>query len=198
MQMTYRVSEADYRRAWKLRVGGSFGNRTIKIVMFWVFMLVCLMMLWAVVQRTNHPRTQSSSAAVTEQSMDESPVPAQNEGLSAHALLVNVGPFVLIALIWIFMLFQMGPRRMRRQYLKDPAMQGTYTIDVTPEALAVENTAGVSSRMQWSLFDYWQEGKRVIVLVNKSGTYFIINAAGLAETQQGELRGLLLSVLPKK
>ncbi len=47
MQFTYRVSEADYQRAWKLRVKGISGNRTFKTVFVWVFILVCLMLLWA-------------------------------------------------------------------------------------------------------------------------------------------------------
>jgi hypothetical protein len=197
MQFTYRVSEADYRLAWKLRAKSGFGNRTIRTIMFWVFILVCLMLVWAVVQKSRQLPPDSPAAVAEPNGNGDSATPRPEEPIP-HALLVNIGPFVLIAGIWVFMLFQLGPRRLRRFYLKDPAMQGTYTVDVTQAAFALENTAGVSSRMAWDLYDYWQERKGVIVLVNKSGTYFILNAAGLSEDQQSELRGILSSALTKK
>jgi hypothetical protein len=198
MQITYRVSEADYQRAWKLRVKGGFGqNKIVRTIMFWVFILVCLMMLWAVVTKTSERRAESSPEVV-EQSSDESSAPQQSGRPLAHELLVNVGPFVLIMGIWIFMLFQMRPRAMRRQYIKDPTMQGTYTVDLTPTELVLENTAGVSTRMAWDLCDYWREGNGVFVLVNKSGTYFIISTADLSEPQRDELRRTLSSALQKK
>ncbi len=197
MQFTYRVSEADYQRAWKLRVKGIYGNKIVKIIFFWVFIVVCLMLLWAIIAKTNQQRSDSP-VTVAEQRSHEDSAPPQSSRPSAGTLLVNVGPFLLIGGIWFFMFTQMVPRRMRRQYLKDPAMQGVFTIDVTPTAIGVENTAGVSSRMVWNLYDYWRERKGVIVLVNKSGTYFIISTAELSEVQQGELREMLFSVLPKK
>jgi hypothetical protein len=196
MQFTYRVSEADYQRAWKLRLRGG-RSKTVKVVMFWVFILVCLMVLWTVVTKAND-RNAESSSPVTQQSSDEGPAPPPSKKPTALSLLEDVGPFVLIGGIWFFMLFQMRPRAMRRQYLNDPAMQGTFTVDVTPTELAVENTAGVSSRMGWNLYDFWRESKGVIVLVNKSGTYFIISEAGLLELQQNELREILSSALQKK
>lgn len=199
MQFTYRVSEADYQRAWKLRFKGGFAkNRTIKTIFFWVFVLVCLMLLWAIVQKTKQAGPDSSAPAAEEQSSDESGASSHREGPTAISLVENVGPFVLIGGIWFFMFFRMVPMRMRGQYRKDPAMQGTYTIDVTPAALAVENTAGLSSRVGWNLYDYWQESKGVIVLVMKSGAYFVISAAGLSEPQQADLREILSSVLQKK
>jgi hypothetical protein len=198
MQFTYRVSEADYQRAWKLRVKGMSRNKiVVKTILFWVFVLVCLMLVWAVVTKTNDRRTDAPPPAA-QQSSDESPEPSHSTGPSAQSLLENAGPFILIGGLWIFIAFWMTPRRMRQQYLKDPTMQGAYTIDVTPTAIAVENTAGVSSRMVWNLYDYWQERQGVIVLVNKSGSYFVISASGLSEFQQGELREMLSSVLPKK
>lgn len=198
MQITYRVSEADYQRAWKLRVKGGLGrSRTVKTIMFWVFILICLMMLWAVVTKSNERKTESSPDAV-EQSTEESSTPQQSSRPVAQNLLTNVGPFVLIGGVWFFMLFQMRPRAMRRQYLNDPTMQGTYSVDITPEALLVENTAGVSSRTAWNLYDYWREANGVFVLVNKSGTYFVISTAELAEPQRDELRTTLASVLQKK
>jgi hypothetical protein len=197
MQITYRVSEADYRRAWNLRLKGSFGqNKIVKVISFWVFVLVCLMFLWAVVAKSNDGKTDTSPT--TEQSTDESPAPQQSSGTTRISLLENVGPFVLIGGIWFFMLFRMVPRKMRRQYLNDPAMQGIYTVDLTPAELVVENSAGVSSRMVWNLYDYWRERDGVFVLVNKSGTYFVISASELPEAKRDELRTTLASVLQKK
>ena len=198
MQFTYKVSEAEYRRALKLRFRGGWGSKSVvRTIIFWVFILVCLMMLWAVVSH-NTEQQQQSVPTQTAPDADDTPPPAHDHRATAQSLLVNVGPFVLIVGIWCFMLFQMAPRRMRKQYLNDPTMQGTYTIDITPDALSVENTAGVSSRMVWNLYDYWQERNGVFVLVNKSGTYFIISSAGLSEPERDELRTTLASVLQKK
>ena len=53
MQFSYAVSEADYLNAWKIRRRGLIGSRAVlKTILFWVFVLVCLMLVWGVVQRS--------------------------------------------------------------------------------------------------------------------------------------------------
>ena len=88
--------------------------------------------------------------------------------------------------------------RLRRLYRKDPRMQGQFTVSITPDFISTENTAGTTSKCAWNVYDYWCEGKDVIVLAFHSGSYFILSLAGLSEPQQGELRGILKAALRKK
>ena len=108
------------------------------------------------------------------------------------------GPFVLIMAIWGFMLFRLLPGKLRNLYHKDPAMQGTYTLEITPASLTVRNTAGLTSNMSWNLYESWKEGKDLIILAMKSLAYIIISLAGLSDPQRDELRSILTSVLPAK
>lgn len=198
MQFSYKVSEADYRRALRLRVAGGFGKRifrtTSKVVLFWVFILVCLMMLWAVVERTSPDRSSSSSTQQSQESLERPP--SENTSFG-RTMAVNVGPFVLIGAIWVFMLYRLVPS-IGRQYRKDPAMQGVYTIDITPSSLSIQNTSGFSTQSGWNLYDYWMESKTTTVLVYKSGAFFVISTDALSDPQRSELCGILGSVVPKK
>jgi hypothetical protein len=87
--------------------------------------------------------------------------------------------------------------QLRRQYRKDPAMQGQFTINITPESISTHNTAGSSSNTGWNIYDYWREGKGMILIVCQSGVAVPISLAGLSEAQQNELRGILAAALPK-
>jgi len=196
MQFSYRVSEAEYRRASKLRLNKGFGRRTLRTLMFWAFILVCLMMLWAIVQK-NASRTSTDSTPVVTQSDHDAQTQIQDRTSTSHSLIANVGPFVLIAAVWLFMYFRMFPRSLRRRYLKDPAMQGEFTVDVTPASLGVKNTAGITAQNGWNMYESWREDKDVVMLLLKSGAYFILSVRELSEAERNELREVLSSVLPK-
>jgi hypothetical protein len=88
--------------------------------------------------------------------------------------------------------------RLQRVYRKDPSMQGQYTVSVTPESVATQNTAGTSSKTGWNIYNYWREGKDVILLVFHSGSYFLLSVRELPDAQRDELRGILTAALPKK
>jgi hypothetical protein len=89
-------------------------------------------------------------------------------------------------------------RRLRKIYRNDPAMQGRYTVEITPDGIAMENTAGATGRSGWNLYEYWTEGKDLIVLGLRSQAYVPIPLSELALQQREELRGLLSSVLSRK
>jgi hypothetical protein len=133
VEITYRISEAEDARAWKLRIKGASRSGTMK----------------------------------------------------------TVG-------VWLFIVLRLGPTRLRKMYRKDPLMQGEFTVDLTPASISVQNTAGLSSQFGWNLFEYWRDGKDLMVLVYYSSAYFIINLAGLSEAQRAELRGMIGAALPKK
>jgi hypothetical protein len=188
MEFSYRISEAEYKQAFRLRLKAGGRAQTLKTVMFWVFVLVCLMLLWAVVERSSNQQSTTEEQTVT----------THAEPPSANNILLNVGPFVLIAGAWVFILFRLGPLQLRRMYRRDPAMQGEFTVTITPESISTRNTCGTFSQTGWNIYEYWREGKGLIVLVMISRAYFALSLANLTDPQREELRGILAQVLPKK
>ena len=127
-------------------------NSTVKTIMFWVFILICLMLLWGVVQRgTNMGGKQTElsysdlfdqAGSVNDATIEGNELTGHMKGASTNTfhttipvnyqelekalradkvkltikapqtnmllpILFNVGPFVLLGLIWFFMLRQM-------------------------------------------------------------------------------------------
>jgi hypothetical protein len=200
MEFSYRISKADYLGAWKLRLEGRGGPHSARLIVFWMVILLCLVALWTVVQRTS-PQTQTKVPTPTAPASRSEPAgnatPAHSAS-PARSLLVNLAPFVVILSVWFFLLRRLGPTAVGSVYRKDPQMQGEFTAEVTPQGISVTNTAGASSRNGWSIYDYWREGKGLIVLVMRSGALTILNIAGLCDIERNELRGILASVLPKR
>jgi hypothetical protein len=194
MEFSYKLSESEYIRASKL--GRKASSRSVfKLVMFWVFILACLILLWAVVQKKSKQRASDFDQQPAVESQANEP---ESHISVTHALLVNVGPFVFLGGIWVFMLFNLVPMRLRRIYRKDPFMQGQFTVNLTPESISVRNTAGTSSQTGWNVYKSWREGSGIIVLVLHSGACFGMSLAGLPEPQRAELRAILTAALPKQ
>jgi len=87
---------------------------------------------------------------------------------------------------------------LRGIYRNDPVMQGQFTVNMTPESISTQNTAGTSSRTGWNIYKHWREGKDIILLVFHSGSYFLLSVKDLSEAQRDELRGILVASLPKR
>ncbi len=202
MEFSYRLSEAEYLRAWKLRREAAHGSRAVKTVLFWFFILICLMLLWAVVNKSSKPhqnQIEAPQAASHDSGANSTEGPtAERHTNVEHALLVNVSPFLLLLVVWVFMLRQLGPTTVCRMYRKDPTMQGEFTVNITAQSISIRNSVGTSNSSGWNVYDYWREGKGLIVLVFFSGAYSTLNLAGLSELQQNELRGILASALAKR
>jgi len=188
MEFSYKVSEQEYAEAWKLKQKGGSRSAILKTVMFWVFILVCLVLLWSVVNRSSRTAPVVDSPAPTAPA-DTSP---------SKALLVNAGPFIAVVAVWCFLLFGARPILMRRRYRKDPSMQGQFTVDITPVSMSTKNTVGTSSTIGWNVCEFWREGKNVIILCFHSGAYFILGLTELPDPERAELRDILSAVLPKK
>ena len=193
MEFSYRISEAEYLKAWKLRTKAS-GSRATKTIMFWVFIMVCLFMLWAIVQRQAQVPAHAQQPVVSSQTVGA----AQNAPFPLRAILINIGPFIIILAVWGVLLTKLGPRSVLQMYRKDPTMQGEFTVSVTSESIASQNTAGASWKAAWNIFAFWKEGKDIIVLFYHTGAYAVLNLAGLFEMQRSELRGILSTALPKR
>jgi len=187
MEFSYRVSEAEYLVARKLRLTAMRNLRIPKTIILCVFILVCLMLLWDVVRKTTHHPPQGNPDAV----------PTQNVPVST-ALQFNAAPFLIMIGISFAAIFVWVPIRVRRAYRNDPSMQGEFTVEITPSAITTRNTAGTGANAGWNIYEFWSEAKSVIILVNRSGSYFILSLSGLAEAQRDELRSILSTALPKK
>jgi hypothetical protein len=193
MEFSFRVSEAEYLMAWKLR-GKSTGSRNMTRIVFWAFILVCLVLLWVVVQRKSSSPLRTEEPAATQR-----PAPAlQSSDTTVHALLVNIGPIIVISGFWAFVFTRRGSAAMRRKYRKDPMMQGQFTVEITSESISGRNTAGNSWKNEWNMYASWVESKDLIVLMYFTGAYFVLSIAGLSDAQRSELRGILAAALPKK
>jgi hypothetical protein len=188
MEFTYRISEEEYLRATKLKLKEALRlGRIGKFIMFWVVILAGLMVTISFVQKY---RNQSP----TQQEIVES-VPTETP---TSQIIENVVPVIVIFGIMAFVIFRGVPMQVRRMYRKNPMMQGQFTINITPESISTQNTAGTLSKTGWNIYDYWREGKNLILLVYHSGAYFLISLAGLSDAQRDELRGILAAALPKK
>lgn len=200
MEFNYKVTEAEYRKAQQLRFKGGFRFHPFKLFLYWLFILFCLILLWAIVQRgasrtgneSNTPQASNSNIETPKHSAPES------SGDNAFELVMSSGALVVVSGVWIFRIFVLPRIRLHRLYWKDPLMQGQFTVNVTPTSFSTHNTAGSTSQMGWNILEYWRERKDLIVLVFHSGTYFIVSLAGLPGLQREELRGILSAALPKK
>jgi hypothetical protein len=195
MEFTYRISEADYLAAAKMR-RASMGNATVQRVLFWCFVLVCLVVLWGVVSRSSTHTSSNSGTQVqsSDSSSDETETPASTK----TSFIYNVGPFVVLVFVWGIGFYNMGPRRLRKLYRNDPAMQGEISVDITTGSFSSRNTTGSTSQSGWNIYERWIEGKNLVLLVMRNRLYVILNVAGLTETQRTELRSILSAALPRK
>ncbi|HEY5083057.1 MAG TPA: hypothetical protein VII48_00925 [Rhizomicrobium sp.] len=182
MEFSYGITEQEYRQAFKLRTKIGSKGRRLKAVMFWVFILVCLLLIWTVVQKALQPSEIQPVLVV-----------ADSPGVFS-----NIWPFGLIVGIVIFLRFGLLPIRLRQMYRKDPSMQGQFTAKVTATSFSLANTAGMSSQAGWNYYEDWREANGVVALICKNGSYQPLSLANLSEPVRAELRGILASALPKK
>jgi hypothetical protein len=190
MEFSYKISEAEFLSAWKLR-NRSSGSPRLKTALFWVFLLLCLILLWSVV------RVETPKFPARERPAAPAPTRVGPPRGGSKNLLGTITPSVLIC-VCLVLLAKLGPTSVLRLYRNDPAMRGQFTVNITPESISTQNTAGVSTKSGWNIYDSWCEGKGLIVLVYRSRMFFVLNLVGLSEMQRDELRGILAIALPQK
>ena len=167
---------------------------SLKTAAFWISIMLGLLLLYRVIQPSPH-QPELSNHPTTAQASSVGPV---NQVTPAPTVLEQIGPFLALAGLWILIVTALIPMRLKYLYRRDPRMQAEFTVTVMPDFIATQNAAGTTSRTGWNVYDYWCEGKNVIVLMFYSGSYSILSLAGLSEVQRGQLRGILRAALAKK
>ena len=78
-------------------------------------------------------------------------------------------------------------------------MHGQFTVEHHTGFLSTENTAGTTSKCAWNVYDYWCEGKNVIVLMFSLRLVFHpLPLPASPQPQRGELRGILSAALHER
>ena len=188
MEFSYRINEAQYAQAWRLRRNAGKRKKIVKVALFWVFILVCLVLLWGVIQH--------NAGAAPSVAEDAGNIPESHSFTSQLPMLLPIGA-VLVA--WVYTLF--GVRhQLRKLYRNDPGMQGVFTVEITTEMFRTENTSGASGQTSWNIYDFWCEDAKnhLIVLVAKSQAYFVVSTVDLSEAERNQLRSILQTALRRK
>jgi hypothetical protein len=195
MEFSYRVSEKDYVRAWRMAVK-SRKSSIFKTIFFWAFIIVVLVLLFGVIEktRTQHNQEQREPLDTEQTESAVAPVPASS---AIGNIAKNVAPLALIGVIWIGLIFYWIPQKVRNQYRKDTNCHGEIRIALDPFSIAIRSSIGTSFQSGWSAFTNWSEKQDIVLLRFPSGTFHIINVAGLSEVQRDELHVILTAALPK-
>jgi hypothetical protein len=193
MEFSFQVTEPEFKQAWRAERKAS-SRSSLKTAIFWILIMMGLLLLYRALQ----PSRAEAGVATRHRISRAMIVQPAGDINTPGGFAERVGPFLVIAGIWILLVTALVPMRLRSLYQRDPRMRGKFTVNVTQDSISTENTAGTTSKCAWSVYEYWCEGKGVIVLMFHSGTYSILSLAGLSELQLGELRGILSAALPRR
>lgn len=190
MEFSYRINEDEYVRACKIACKPKKGF-VAKAVVFWVFVVVCLILLSLVVQKAvDHPQSADSEQT-------ESISAPASHSASTIDIVKNLAPMLAILTLWIC-LFVWQRGRLKRLYWKDTNSHGEMTVTLDTQSVSVRSSIGISFESGWNAFSDWNEKQNIVLLRFPVGTFYILNIKDLSETERGELRGILSSALPKK
>ncbi len=193
MEFRFRLTEDEFVRG--ARLGRKASSRSsLKTALFWMTIMAGLMVLYAYLRPSDSPAPEPIQSATFQAAV---PVLSTSD-TRPGTLFQQVGPFLVIAGLWILIVMGLVPLRLRYLYRKDPRMQGQFTVEMTPDFLSMDNTAGTSSKSPWNVYEGWCESKGVVVLTAHSGAYSVMSLAGLSAGQQNEVRGILSAALPTK
>ena len=194
MEFSFKVTESEFREAWRIERKAS-SRSSLKTAVFWISIMLGLLLLYRVMQPKPLPAGNANLNAVAAQA---ALLEHASESSAKPGALEKAGPFLVLAGLWVLIVTVLVPMRLKFLYRKDPRMQGQFMVKVTADGISTDNSAGTSAKTGWNVYDYWSEGKSVIVLMFHSGSYAILSLAGLSPLQRGELRGILGSALPKR
>jgi len=193
MEFSFKITETEFREAWRVERKAS-SRSSLKTAVFWISVMLGLLLIYRVmVPRPSHAGNFNQIAAT-----QTSPVAAGSPTPSKESGLQKVGPFLVLAGLWILIVTGLVPMRLKYLYRKDPRMHGQFTVSVTPDGISTDNSAGTTAKTGWNVYEYWCEGKGVIVLMFLCGSYSIFSLAGLSPLERVELRTIVGAALPKR
>jgi hypothetical protein len=193
MEISFKLTEDEFVRGARLERKAS-SRSSLKTALFWMSIMAGLMLLYAYLRPSDSRATESASASTIRTASQSLSTPVSQPG----TLFQQVGPFLVIAGIWILIVMGLVPLRLRYLYRKDPRMQGQFTVEMTSDFISTDNTAGTFSKSAWNVYDGWCEGKGIVVLMSHSGAYSVMSLAGLTQGQQNEVRSILSASIPRK
>lgn len=193
MEFSFKITETEFRQAWRLERKAS-SRSSLKTAAFWISIMLGLLLLYKFIQPGEQQSAASNHMTVSQASLSQPPGPAT----TLTGSLQRIGPFLVLAGVWILVVTGLVPMRLRYLYRRDPRMKGQFTVKVTTDSISTENTAGTTSHSSWNVYDYWCEGKDIIVLMFHSGAYSILSLAGLSNPQRNELRSILTNSLARR
>ncbi len=193
MEISYKLTEDEFVRGARLESKVS-SRSSLKTALFWMTIMAALMVLYAYLRPSDPQPAQSISAATFKTANQGLPTSVSEPG----TLLQQVGPFLVIAGLWILIVMGLIPLRLRYLFRKDPRMQGRFTVEMTSDFISTDNTAGTFSKSAWNIYECWCESKGIIVLMSHSGAWSVMSLAGLSQVQQNEVRSILTVALPRK
>jgi hypothetical protein len=186
MEFSYRISEEEYLRVFrpKLKMQG-----LIVMILFWVIFAAILMLVITAIQHFAQEAQIAQLQAVHR----------VWSRYNFSELFLDIGFLLLMVGLWVSHSVVI-PKFRRFGYRKDPAMQGEFTVNLKPDLITIQNSVGTFYRSGWNVFFGWHETRGMIVLMSSLATPIsvLISMAGLTNTQQDELRGILTAALPKK
>jgi uncharacterized membrane protein len=202
MEFSYRIGEDEYVRACRIAVKSnrkSSGLPVVKTILFWVFVVICLVLLFSVVERSARVSSTTASQAETQADSDCSPAPIQSpQPVSGWSLATNLVPLVAIVAIMGFLYLVWLPKAQRRQYRKDTNLHGETTIALDDQSVLIRSTVGTSFQAAWRAFSNWEQKQNMVLLRFPSGGFSMINISGLSNVEREQLRGILSEALPEK
>ncbi len=125
MEITYKLTEDEFVRGARLERKAS-SRSSLKTALFWMSIMAGLMILFASIRPRNPAPVISYAASL--RSVSPSPTTPADK---TAALLQQVGPFLVIAGLWILLVKGLVPLRLRYLYRKDPRMQAHFVVELT-------------------------------------------------------------------
>jgi len=110
--------------------------------------------------------------------------------LQCPRALMRLAPLYGLLLFILILVRLLPPWVARMQFRRQPAAQGTRTLDISEKGLISEG-ATLKSESRWSHYTGWSEAETVFLLIASPLLYIIIPKRAFSAEQLAEFRALL-------
>ena len=189
MEFTYKLTEADYVKAARIRAKSLNARRPWSKFLSRLYLVLSFAILWL-----------CFSAGRILEWLDLTGDKLGNLAVG-NLLLSSILPTAILSLLIILLVravTYLPRRRLRReQYRNSAACQVETRVRVSPQSIAFQSETG-SSESNWKNYATWNMRDGILVLTNHGGVRHILKIAGLDPAQHSELMGILSDALPQK